>query len=61
MKAGIQDSHSLPSHYDCCPTFNAIYQGPQIVGRDIFHSGSRHNKNYILNLPFSLDRINATM
>ena len=27
MKAGIQYSYSLPMHYDCCPTFIAIYQG----------------------------------
>jgi len=23
MKAGIQYSYGLPTHYDCCPTFNA--------------------------------------
>jgi len=25
MKAGIQYSYSLPTHYYCCPTFNAIH------------------------------------
>jgi len=35
MNDGIQYSFSLPTHYDCCPMFNAICQGgPQIVGRD---------------------------
>ena len=46
MKAGIQCSYSLPTHYDGCPTFNAIYQGPQIVDRETFHSGSRNNLNF---------------
>jgi len=24
MKAGIQYSYGLPTHYDCCPKLNAI-------------------------------------
>jgi len=40
MKAGIQYSYSLPTHYDCCPTFNALYQGSANIG-----SGSRNNLN----------------